>query len=144
MIALKHITAHQIGRIAELARQAAEAHGAMLNKLGSTRFEEPVARGGDHQPSPVDSLSWLEDTASGAPVQELRESIEDLSDDQRQELRAVMLVGRGDFCAPEWPAALERSRAMIETAAPDDMADKVALHAYLAKGLYALGLMPET
>ena len=50
--------------------------------------------------------SILEDRASNPTAEELKEALETLNDDQRDEIVALTWVGRGDFTNEDWDEAV--------------------------------------
>jgi len=78
------------------------------------------AREFDAQVAPVDETSGsnpaddlevdiLEDRRSNPTRAELRGALAALNADERDELVALMWIGRGDFAKDEWPAALAQA-----------------------------------
>jgi hypothetical protein len=135
---LERIAVAQIRRIAELARAARDARDRMLTPVGEADFGEPKVARGVHHPAAAFGLDPLpEDHPSRVA---LREAIAALPRAAQDELRALVLVGRGDF------GARERERAVAEASgAPDAPLDFLTgqpdLHELLEKGLYELRLV---
>jgi hypothetical protein len=135
---LERIAVAQIRRIAELARAARDARDRMLTPVGEADFGEPKVARGVHHPAAAFGLDPLpEDHPSRVA---LREAIAALPRAAQDELRALVLVGRGDF------GARERERAVAEASgAPDAPLDfltgQADLHELLEKGLYELRLV---
>ena len=61
--------------------------------------------------NPIDDeagdTSILEDRPSNPTAEELKEALETLNDDQRDEMVALTWVGRGDFTNEDWDEALD-------------------------------------
>src|SRR5690242_1560338 len=56
------------------------------------------------------AVAALEDTADNPAREELTGALRELNEDQRQELLALVWLGRGDFTADEWESALAQAR----------------------------------
>lgn len=137
---LQAITVETIDRIIDLARTALDAQGELLNKLNTVEIEEPAAPYGDRTPSPLDSMELLEAAGDEGPLADLKQAVADLSRAEREELRAVMLVGRGDYAAGDWDEAMAQAQASEDVGAVEDITEKIRLPSYLSKGLYELKL----
>jgi hypothetical protein len=85
----------------------------------------------------------LEDTPDNPTPQELRAAIDGLNFDEREELLALMWLGRGDFDAKSWPEALQQARQTASATETDYLLGTPLLADYLAEGVYALGLSLE-
>ena len=70
---------------------------------------------------------------------ELREMIDDLNEDERIDLIALVWVGRGDFDRAEWQEARALARERQEKKASDYLLGMPTLSDYLEEGLAALG-----
>jgi len=90
-------------------------------------------------PSDDGSVDELEDDGDNPVEAELRAAIDDLNDDERYELMALALVGRGTFDASEWDDAVQAATDDGRTAA-DFLLSLPMLGAYLENGLAAFGL----
>lgn len=71
--------------------------------------------------------------------QQLKTAIDDLGPDQQVALVALMWVGRGDFGAGEWPAAVQRARDSWTPRTAEYLIGTPLLADYLAIGLDQLG-----
>lgn len=85
------------------------------------------------------AVDELEDDGDNPTEEELRVVIEDLADDEKAELIALALVGRGSFDASEWADALDEATEEVDAAA-DFLLDLPMLAAYLEAGLSAFDL----
>jgi hypothetical protein len=110
----------------------------MLVHVGEAELGEPKVARGLHDPAAAfgfDPLSPDHPTRLA-----LRAAIAALPPDAQHELRALVLVARGDFGAKEWGDAVARAAA-----APDDPIDFLTgrsdLHEELEKGLFELKLV---
>jgi len=81
----------------------------------------------------------LEDDGDNPTEEELRGVIDDLADDEKAELIALALVGRGTYDGSEWSDAIEEANEEIDDAA-DLLLDMPLLAAYLEAGLAAFEL----
>ena len=70
---------------------------------------------------------------------ELREMIDDLNEDERIDLTALVWVGRGDFDRAEWQEARGLARERQEKKASDYLLGMPTLSDYLEEGLATLG-----
>ncbi len=73
-------------------------------------------------------LQVLADHVDDSTLQEFKAAVEDLEPDQQQAVVALMWVGRGDFSADEWEAAL----AEAEDNWTEHTAEYLIAHPYLA------------
>jgi len=96
-------------------------------------------------PDPVDSPSedWarqaLADHAGDNVFQEFKATIDDLEPDQQQAVVALMWVGRDEFGATEWDAALAEARIEWNDNTAEYLIAHPQLADYLREGLDALG-----
>jgi hypothetical protein len=65
--------------------------------------------------------------------------IDDLNEDERIDLIALVWVGRGDFDRAEWPEARGLARERQEKKASDYLLGMPTLSDYLEEGLATLG-----
>jgi len=94
-------------------------------------------------PADDDERQILLDTPDNPTAQELRDAIEGLNIDEREELLALVWLGRGDYDGDSWPEALRLAR---ETATPTEagyLLGTPLLADYLEEGVAALGLSLE-
>ncbi len=78
-------------------------------------------------------------TATTRPRRNCGRSIDDLADDEKAELIALALVGRGTYDASEWADAMDDAAEEVDDAA-DFLLDLPMLAAYLEGGLAAFDL----
>ena len=90
-------------------------------------------------PSDDRAVDELEDDGDNPTEEELRATIDDLADDEKAELIALALVGRGTYDASEWADAMEDASDEVDDAA-DFLLDLPMLAAYLEGGLAAFDL----
>ncbi|WP_297527866.1 DUF3775 domain-containing protein [Thiohalobacter sp.] len=76
-------------------------------------------------------LQVLADHVDDSTLQEFKAAVDDLEPDQQQAVVALMWVGRGDFSADEWEAAL----AEAEDNWTEHTAEYLIAHPYLADHL---------
>lgn len=135
---LHALSADAVREIAELGAAAREAQDRLLNKmvnLGHQKDDPDKAVTGE-----IDHFDTLDASLDNEPLRRLGDRVAALAPEARHELRAVMLIGRGDYAANEWDAALTEAQSRPDG---DDVAriiDQARLHDYLMKGLYALRL----
>jgi hypothetical protein len=104
-------------------------------------IEPDAATGSD--PPDDDERQVLLDTPDNPTEQELRDAIDGLGDLERQELLALMWLGRGDYDAGSWPEALREAGESRIASVTDYLVGTPLLGDYLEKGASALGLSLE-
>ena len=72
--------------------------------------------------------------------QELRDAIDGLGDPERQELLALIWLGRGDYDADSWPEALRQAGETTIANVTDHLVGTPLLGDYLEEGASSLGL----
>lgn len=104
--------------------------------------EVPADPGAVSGSNPTDdgSREVLEDTPDNPTEEELRDAIEGLNLDERQELLALVWLGRGDFDAESWPDALRQARDLMDETGTGYFLGTPLLADYLEAGADALGL----
>jgi hypothetical protein len=96
---------------------------------------------------PEESLSpsddWarqiLADHADDPSYQEIKTTIDDLEPDQQITLVALMWVGRGDYSADEWDAAIETAQDSWNERTAEYLLGTPLLADFLSEGLDQLG-----
>jgi len=94
-------------------------------------------------PSDDKDVAILEDTADNPTGEELADAIDQLNDDQKAELLALMWIGRGDFETSEWPEALTQARDTRDAHFTAYLLGTPLLGDYLEEALAALGYSLE-
>jgi hypothetical protein len=100
-----------------------------------------AAEGSD--PVDDDEREVLFDTPDNPTEQELRDAIDGLNVDEREELLALMWLGRGDYDAQGWPEALRQARDTRSSSETEYLLGTPLLADYLEEGVEALGLSLE-
>jgi Protein of unknown function (DUF3775) len=100
---------------------------------------EPDAATGSDGPDD-DEREILLDTPDNPTEQELRDAIEGLGPPERQELLALMWLGRGDYDADSWPDALREAAQSTIANVTDYLVGTPLLGDYLEEGASALDL----
>ena len=90
-----------------------------------------------------DEREILFDTPDNPTAQELRAAIDGLNVDEREELLALLWLGRGDYDAASWPEALAQARQTASSTETDYLLGTPLLGDYLEEGVEALGLSLE-
>jgi hypothetical protein len=109
------------------------------------------AREFDAETAPVDEESGsnqaddagvaiLEDTSDNPVQQELTDALDSLADDERDELLALVWIGRGDFGRSEWQEALRMARQRHNGRETSYLLGTPLLPDYLEQGLEELGI----
>jgi Protein of unknown function (DUF3775) len=104
-------------------------------------IEPDAATGSD--PADDDEREILLDTPDNPTEQELRDAIDGLGLPERQELLALMWLGRGDYDADSWPDALREAVETTIANATDYLVGTPLLGDYLGEGASVLGLSLE-
>ncbi len=91
--------------------------------------------------NPADDIemSILEDFADDPTAQELTGALDQLDDDQRIEVLALVWLGRGDFEPTGWPQALAQARDVHDRRETAYLAGTPLLADYLEEGIALLG-----
>jgi Protein of unknown function (DUF3775) len=136
-IMMEKIAVAQVRRVAELAKAARDARDQMLVHVSESGLGEPKVARGLHDPAAAFGFDPL---PPDHPTRlALRDAIAALPPDAQYELRALVLIGRGDFGAKEWEHAVAQA-----SGAPDDpvefLTGRSNLHEELGKGLFELKL----
>jgi uncharacterized protein DUF3775 len=90
-----------------------------------------------------DERQILLDTPDNPTEQELRDAIDGLGVPERQELLALMWLGRGDYDAESWSEALRQARETQTATETNYLVGTPLLGDYLEEGASALGLSLE-
>jgi hypothetical protein len=85
----------------------------------------------------------LLDTPDNPVREELRDAIDSLNIDEREELLALTWLGRGDYDAAEWPEALRQAREAGTATETGYLLGTPLLADYLEEAAAALGLSLE-
>jgi hypothetical protein len=121
---------------------APEKLGYIIEKAREFDAEVPVdpgmAAGSDAADD--DERQILLDTPDNPTEQELRDAIDGLNIDEREELLALVWLGRGDYAAAEWSEALRLARETATATETDYLVGTPLLADYLEEGASALGL----
>jgi hypothetical protein len=104
-------------------------------------IEPDAATGSD--PPDDDERQVLLDTPDNPTEQELRDAIDGLGVLERQEVLALMWLGRGDYDVETWPEALRQAGDSTNQNLTDYLVGTPLLGDYLEEGASALGLSLE-
>jgi hypothetical protein len=104
-------------------------------------IDPDAASGSD--PADDDERQILLDTPDNPTEQELRDAIDGLGVLERQEVLALMWLGRGDYDAESWPEALRQAGDTTNQNLTDYLVGTPLLSDYLEEGASALGLSLE-
>lgn len=135
---LNRLSIDQVRRVAELSASALAARDRLVDKVYDLDLGDQTKER-DRNPTDFDSL-WILESVGNAEYRILKDFIASLSSEEREELKAVMLIGRGDYAAGQWDKALAAAQALPDGGDIDYVAEKVPLRDYLMKGLYELKL----
>lgn len=129
-VIMLNVSSETIGRLMDLSR--------VFHAKEAVSFpEEPSDASGDW------ATQILADHTDDLTLQEFRSIIDDLEPDQQQEIVALLWVGRGDFAADEWQAALEEARNNWTLETADYLIAHPLLADYLREGLDLVGPSQE-
>jgi Protein of unknown function (DUF3775) len=90
-----------------------------------------------------DERQILLDTPDNPTAEELRDALDGLNIDEREELLALLWLGRGDYDARSWGEALRQARDTASSTETDYLLGTPLLGDYLEEGVEALGLSLE-
>jgi hypothetical protein len=90
-----------------------------------------------------DEREILLDTPDNPTVQELRDAIDGLNVDEREELLALVWLGRGDYETENWSEALQQARQTQMATETAYLLGTPLLADYLEEAVSALGLSLE-
>jgi len=90
-----------------------------------------------------DEREILLDTPDNPSAQELRAAIDGLNIDEREELLALVWLGRGDYDAQNWSEALRQARQTQTSTETAYLLGTPLLADYLEEGVSALDLSLE-
>jgi hypothetical protein len=135
---LNRLSTDQVRRVAELSATALAVRDRLVNKVYDLDLGDQTKER-DRNPTDFDSLQIL-DSIGSAEYRTLKDFIASLSSEEREELKAVMLIGRGDYAAGQWDEAIAAAQAVPNGSDVDYVAEKAPLRDYLMKGLYELKL----
>ena len=90
-----------------------------------------------------DERQVLLDTPDNPTAQELRDAIDGLNIDEREELLALVWLGRGDYDAQSWSEALQQARDTRLSHETEYLLGTPLLGDYIEEGVEALGLSLE-
>jgi Protein of unknown function (DUF3775) len=90
-----------------------------------------------------DEREVLLDTPDNPTAQELRDAIDGLNIDEREELLALMWLGRGDYDPQSWSEALQQVRDSRPSSETEYLLGTPLLGDYIEEGVEALGLSLE-
>jgi hypothetical protein len=117
----------------------------IIEKAREFDAEVPIdpdeAAGSD--PADDDERQILLDTPDNPTAQELRDAIDGLNVDEREELLALVWLGRGDYEAGSWSEALQQARQTQTATETDYLLGTPLLGDYLEEAVSALGLSLE-
>jgi hypothetical protein len=94
-------------------------------------------------PADDDEGQILLDTPDNPTAEELRDAIDGLNIDEREELLALTWLGRGDYEAGSWREALRQARETLTQTETGYLLGTPLLGDYLEEGAAALGLSLE-
>jgi hypothetical protein len=94
-------------------------------------------------PADDDERQILLDTPDNPSAQELRAAIAGLNIDEREELLALVWLGRGDYDAENWSEALQQARQTRTSTETAYLLGTPLLADYLEEAVSALGLSLE-
>ncbi len=127
---LDRLGAEFVRSVIALSRDADAAGNRLSNRVYRADLGDGV--------EPADEIARGE--RQDAALATLEQAIARITPEARRELRAVMMIGRGDFAAAQWEQAVAQAQALSDASEVRALAEEAALAAYLSKGLYQLGL----
>lgn len=104
---------------------------------------EPVEPDPGSNPSDDGDRAVLSDYADDPTGEELSEVIASLNDDERDELVALVWIGRGVFQKEEWAQALAQARSELDRPAVEYLMGEPLLGDFLEEAISELGYSLE-
>jgi len=118
--------------------------GFIIEKAREFDAEVPAdLEDSDSNPADDGEVGILLDTSENSTEEELRDAIDGLNTDEQEELLALIWIGRGDFAATEWHAAIHQARESRTANEADYLIGTPLLADYLEEAAAALGLSLE-
>ncbi len=105
----------------------------------SAKATPPVLPDPGSNPADEDERSVLMDHPGDRSEEQLRGALESLGDDQLIEVMAIALIGRGDYDAGDWRAAVAAAADGFDRDFIDRLVEMPLLADHLETGLAALG-----
>jgi hypothetical protein len=136
---LSKLSVDDVKKVRDLSTEARAARDRLVNKVYQPDLGDQPRERGSLMPTDLDNLDIL-NSVDSAEYRALKSCLEGLGPERREELKALLLVGRGDHAAGEWDEALATARTIPEAGDVDYIAEKASLPQYLMKGLYELKL----
>jgi hypothetical protein len=112
----------------------------IIEKAREFDAEVPSDAGEGSNAADDDEREILLDTPDNPTAQELRDAIDGLNIDEREELLALVWLGRGDYDAANWSEALQQARQTRPASETDYLLGTPLLADYLEEGVSGLGL----
>jgi hypothetical protein len=101
--------------------------------------EELIESDSEEEPTDREATEGTRTVDDDATANELRETIDDLNDDEVVDLIALAWVGRGDFTRVDWEEARSLARERHRLHSATYLMGMPTLGDYLEEGLVALG-----
>jgi Protein of unknown function (DUF3775) len=120
-----------------------EKLGYIIEKAREFDAEVPSDVEEGSNPADDDERQILLDTPDNPSAQELRAAIDGLNIDEREELLALLWLGRGDYDAENWSEALQQARQTQTATETAYLLGTPLLADYLEEAVSALGLSLE-
>jgi hypothetical protein len=100
---------------------------------------EPVDSDPGSNPNDDGDGEILSDYADDPTAEELADAIASLNEDERDELVALLWIGRGDFDKDEWPQALAQAHSELDRPAAEYLMGEPLLGDFLEEAISDLG-----
>lgn len=134
---LEELDVLEARRLADLAKDAQEVRGRLLQGVRVTDLGEPSPARGTHNPGATLPLEGV--LAQTPEYRALREAIERLPHEILAKLWVTTRIGRGELTINESEGALEAAELLRDEELLTNMLAEADLHDYLRKGLFVLG-----
>ena len=118
----------------------------IVEKAREFDAEVPADPDADDGSNPIDDgdQAILFDTPDNPTEAELRDALDGLNQPEREEVLALLWLGRGDYDAASWHEALRDARDTADEAETGYLVGTPLLADYIEAGLDALGLSLES
>ena len=136
---IEKISLEQVRQISEIAKAAHKVRDLILEKIAEEDLGEPKPAKGEHDAAAAMGFESLppDHPALSALVQAIRT----LEPEARQELCALMWIGRGDHAPKDWVNAVAQAATMADEAIAGLLAEEPDLSGLVMKALYELKLI---
>jgi hypothetical protein len=132
------LTPDQARSIASLAKSARAERDEFLREVAEQDLDGSKPGKGEHNPTA--ELGFEPLPQNMPPLAALCDAIDDLEDEGRFELFALVRIGQGDLAAQDWERGVADAEALGDAIVTGALIENADLDRHIAKGLYELKL----